>query len=274
MVSAKLGGIGRRVRNLQQLKDEEDWPSKMLATIAEVYLLCKGFQNLEALPHPLQQELLNVAGINFKKGELDYLEGLQDTWFVLGQYEGNDTDDLFYRRTWVYGEQSGQMCLFLDFAYGQNPYTHVWKVGTMFEGELVHYPSSYPMRVFMKSSKAVAAPCYIRGYLTLDEFADAYAIAIAANPWLTIFPVYLERVIPILENGEIFLTDKSQKIKVTTQDNAEWKILALSAGSPIAVFGEWNGTTLTLLSAIDVDRFILLKDDTPLPRPERNWGGW
>ena len=72
MVNAKLGSLARRIRGLHLLVGQKNWHEKVLSEIGEIYLLVKGFQNMEKLPPNLQQELLSVSGINFNWRNLDW----------------------------------------------------------------------------------------------------------------------------------------------------------------------------------------------------------
>ena len=69
---------------------------------------------------------MSVSGINFKKEELAGLEGIKDTWFIIGQTEGTDDSNLFFRRTWIIGKNTQLQGMILDFAWGANPYENNW----------------------------------------------------------------------------------------------------------------------------------------------------
>lgn len=270
MVNAKLGSLARRIRNLETLIGQTDWHEKLLTEIGEIYLLIKGFKNLHKLPPQLQQELLNVAGINFKKEDLLSLSGIKDTWFIIGQTEGNDDANLFYRRTWIVGEKTQRMGLILDFAWGSNPYEHNWKTGTQFLGEIIYYPSAYPLRVLIKNFESTTAPIHITGFENFDALLQKYAAAIGQNPWLNLFPAFLENVIPTYHNKQFLIIDSHQKqLEVLAKDDLGWKMLALSGGKPINIFGQWEGNFFEPFSAVIDSDFFLLQDIKPLPRPNR-----
>jgi len=273
MVDAKLGSLARRIKNLQTLTGQEGWHEKMLRELGEMYLVLKGFRNLEKLQPALQQELLNVAGINYKKEDLLALKGLTDTWFIVGQYEGNDDDNLFYRRSWIYGEQTKKLALILDFAWGSNPYTENWKVGQQFKGEVIFHPSAFPLRVLVKQYEMTAEPFTIYGFSHFSDFSKTFSEAIGQNPWVQIFPAFLENVRAVFHNNHFYLLDEDDlQIPVKELEGIGWKIMALSAGHPINVFGEWDGKIFVPLSASINNQFHLLWDAEPLARPNRSWG--
>ena len=276
LVNAKCGKLARRVRHLPTLFGTPNWHEKMLAEIGEMYLLLKGFKNIQQLPPALQQEMLNQAGINVKKEELAELKGVQDTWLVIGQTEGKDEDtNLFYRRTWIVGEKTLKVALLLEYAWGTNPYETSFKPGNQFRGEVVYYPSSFPLRVGLRSFQTIAEPFLVHGYTNFSTFSKKYAAAVGGNPWLLVFPAILENVIPVFEKGAFYLLDKQQKmLSLKTEETIAWTMLALSGGQPITVFGEFENQLFQPLSAILSDQFIVLKDAKPLPRPKRTWGNF
>lgn len=276
LVNAKCGKLARRVRHLPMLFGTPNWHEKMLAEIGELYLLLKGFKNIQQLPPALQQEMLNQAGINVKKEELIDLKGVQDTWLVIGQTEGKDEDtNLFYRRTWIAGEKTQKIALLLEYAWGTNPYETNFKPGNQFRGEVVYYPSSFPLRVGLRNFQTIAEPFLVNGYVNFSTFSKKYAAAVGGNPWLLVFPAILEEVIPVFEKGAFYLLDKQRKmLLLKTEETIAWTMLALSGGQPITVFGEFENQAFEPLSAILADQFIVLKDAKPLPRPKRTWGNF
>lgn len=275
MVNAKLGSLGRRIRNLSQLIGQKDWHEKLLSEIGDIYLLVKGFKNLEKLPSNLQQELLSVSGINFKKEELAELEGIKDTWFIIGQTEGTDDSNLFFRRTWIIGKNTQLQGMILDFAWGANPYENNWKIGTQFFGEIVFYPSAYPMRVFVKNFEMTISEIVVKGFEDFYGFSNKYAEAVGQNPWLALFPVFLENVIPLYQNEEFFLVDRDKNLlPVLEKEGLGWKMLALSGGQPVHVFGQWDGLKVELFSVVLSGDFHVLQDVQPLKRPKNKWNNW
>ena len=252
MVDSKLGGIGRRIRKFPLLHNSStEWPGRMLAEMAQLYLIVKGFDNLEDLPPILQTELLTVAGVNVKKEELQSLRGVTDDWLVMGVIEGVD-ENLNFRHTWMYGSNSEELAYVLEYSFGDAGYPVTWRVGQAFNGAIVYYPSAYPMRAIVKNQTGqVALFEEPRGYHTLDRFFEVYSKALAKNPWIYDFPCYLEEVVPVMENGKLFIIDQEKKfLEALPKENIAWKLVALSGGNPISIFGEWSGEYLIPLSVI------------------------
>ena len=253
MVDAKLGGAARRIRNFKTLAGKENGFEALLEEMAALYLLAQGFKQLESLPETMQEEILSQLGVNRKKEAVLGQAGTPDTWLAIGQAEGEGEDDnLRYRRTWLLGEKSSRLALLLDFSWGRQGYDTQWVVGSSVQGELVFYPGAYPLRAIFRKHQPSSAPFKGKsGYATIDDFAQAYAQALAANPWLQAFPCLLAEVLPVQEDGQLWLADNAnKKILLSSEGFARWNLLAISGGRPLTAFGEWDGKALLPLSAI------------------------
>ena len=277
MTDAQLGGIGNRVRALANLQTAPDPHAALLAELADIHLLMRAFQQLEDLPPSIQQEVLNQAGINFKKEAVLELNGTEDLWLCCAQNEGSRDESLFWRRTWLYGEQSKQFALLLDFAHGQSPYPDAPRPGQTFRSEVVYFPGTYPQRALMKNIEFVDHPFHLAADPDLETLARRFAESLAANPWNNLLPGWLDAVVPVYQKSQLFLVDRHQcAVPTQSSEAAALRLFALAGGRPLRVFGEWNGHHFTLLTAFDPDyeRLVHLRDHTPLPRPSRGYGNW
>ena len=260
MVDSKIGGVGRKLKAIPLLHGSNTkWPEQILSEFAQLYLMAKGFKKLEQLPELLQSELLTISGINIQKKDLLPQKGVTDEWIVIGLIEGID-DNLNFRRTWLYGGKTQKTVLVLDFSFGDAGYESHWAAGQSFQAELVYYPSSYPIRAIVKENLGnIGFSSQLIGAETLEYFFKDYAKAIAKNPWILDFPCLLESITPQIKNGELILIDKKQKsITAINKGNKGWKLVALSGGHPITVFGEWSGELFIPLSVISEGRIIAL----------------
>ncbi len=207
--------------------------------------------------------------MNRKKEELLRQEGAPGRWLVAGQVEGEGEDDnLRYRRTWLAEERSGRIALLLDFAWGGQGFETNWIVGSAIEGELVFYPGAYPLRALVRKHRPYYQPLEgPEGFSELERFARAYADALAANPWLLSFPCLLSGVRVFREEGIFWLADQEQRvIPLSSGGDAAWKLLSVSAGRSVQLFGEWDGRELGPVSVLADGRVIPLQG--PAPNPE------
>lgn len=262
MVDAKLGGLRSKIESMQLLQSgKTDWVEKMLTQLANLYLVARGFKNLDNLPEPLQEELLSVTGINIKKEEILQLQGVQDEWQVLGQIEGVEDDRLWFRRVWLMGKKTKKHALLLDFSFGDAGFPNHFITGSIVKGEMVFYPFAYELRAQLRTPYEIISEekNALQGFPDFSFFAKKYSEALFSNPWLLDIPVCFENVIPLLKKDKLFLIDQNKKqIEVLDRNQLGWKLLALSGGHPISVFGEWTGSIFVPLSVEAEGRLVEL----------------
>ena len=263
MVDAKIGGLSRRIKSWASLKEKypEDWYERLLAEMGTLYLFTKAFQKAETLPEALQDEILIQAGMSVKKEDLFIQSGSVDDWLVLGQIETAEENNLTSRRVWLIGCASGKIVMVLDFSFGNIGFPSAWLNGYAYRAEVVYYPAAFALRVAVKTVEQTKPFSQIVGFQSCTQFLEAFSTVAAQNPWIETFPVLLAQVIPVFYEKEFYLVDNDKKqLKITTNKNSEkgWQLMALSGGKPLAVFGEWQGESLTILSLFANGRFIVL----------------
>ncbi len=261
MVDTQLSAVGPKIRSLQLLPTTlDDWPEALLQELASLYLLVTGFKQLDQLPELLREQILRVAGITDKKSDILSQTGLMDQWGVIGSFEGVNLDNIAYRKTWLLGRQSKKYALILDYSFNNTGYDQHWQTGHIYSGELVYYPGSYPLRALIKLPDPTGESIEsLKGAKTINDFLEIHAKALADNPWLSDFPVCLQNVIPVRTSDGLVLVDAEKKyVSALTRPEETWQLLALSAGHPLTVFGEWTGDALLPLSAVMDGRFIVL----------------
>ncbi|HFB99958.1 MAG TPA: hypothetical protein ENJ53_04055 [Phaeodactylibacter sp.] len=260
MVDAKLGGIGKRIKSMQLLQGGNiNWVDKMLSQMTDLYMVAKGFKNLENLPLVLQQELLAVAGINIRKEEVLMQEEVKDEWVVMGQIEGVE-DNLNFRRVWLFGKKTKRNALILDFVFGGGGFPNHFPTGSLLKAGLHFYPSASPLRAVVNLPFEISnTPQLLTGFADFKKFAIAYSKVLFANPWLLDYPVCFENVIPVRKKNLFFILDKNKKqLEVLDRNEIGWKLLALSGGYPIKIFGEWTGDIFIPMSAEAEGRLVEL----------------
>ena len=264
MVDAKLGTLARRIRQLPLLMQHDDWPSRLLQALGEIYLLVKAFQKLPALPAALQDDLLALAGVNFKKEAILATKGVTDLWLVAGQFFAEEESNLQSRRTWLIGQHSGKMAMLLDFSWGHAGYDAEWCLGSILEGEVVFYPSAKPLRALVKShQERNDQPFHFpEGYANFETLEREWAAALGAQPWVWPWPVILDRVIPVHNNGNFLLVDEMHRaLAVCCSEQNGWQLVAASTGRPLRIFGQWEGEAFRPLSMVSGAGIHFLKDD-------------
>jgi hypothetical protein len=263
MADASMTGLSRTLRLLGQIpSSSSDWAEKTAAVLAGCYLAVRAFRKRDSFPETLLFDLQNFIGINTKKEEvLTSGERVNDIWAVVGQIEEALENNLKARRTWFLGGKTGRYAFLLDFKFGSDDFPPGFAPGEIRQGILAFYPSAFPQRT-LAPDNLVFVPKKIEklpGFADFDTFAQAYAVAVAAQPFLQIFPAAFSEVIPQARGGRFFLIDKNEKsLPLNVAENDGWRLLALSGGHPAGVFGEWDGSAFKPLSAAAEGRFVAI----------------
>src|SRR5690606_3806528 len=262
MVDSKLGGLAKRLRQVPALLQLPDWETRLAAELGALFLFVRSFKKIETLKPAMQCELLQIAGVNLKKEEVLKQSGVWDDWLVLSQVTGTE-ENLNFRRVWLWGQTSLRPALLLDYSFGDAGFDTRWQTAIAFEGEVVFYPGTFPLRALVKTievqNKPVAEP---EGFSSFPDFLKAYAEALSQNPWLGQFPAVLKNVIPAVRQHQWYLLDhaRDRQLLLQTEAMTGWKLLALSGGNPLTVFGEWDGFVFLPLSVWAEGRLVEVCD--------------
>jgi hypothetical protein len=150
MVDAQAPGLAGMVRSLERINYFGDnWQSLALQQLVKLYLVVQGFKRIDSLPQSLQAEIRSLIGWTLKAEELKANTGLIDQWLVLGR-QTEQEGDLTVQRNWLYGVNSRQFALILNFAYRTQTIDVSLVPGTAMEAELVYYPGNLSLRAVLK----------------------------------------------------------------------------------------------------------------------------
>ncbi len=261
MVDAKLSGLGRKIREMALIQDSgSQWPSQMLEELSNLFLITKGFDKIEQLPSNLQKEILSLVGVNTPKDDLLEQKGIEDIWKVVGQFEHLNIDNAVVRRTWFLGEQTQKYALILEYDYNNFGFPFHWPIGRIFKGEMIYYPSLIPLRAIIRNHEITENIIQeIEGYTDISTFLQHYKNQINQNPWIIDYPIALSEVYPIYQQKQFFIVDQQEHaLPLLHKENNGWKIMALSGGQKIDIFGEWTGEKINPLGIVAQNRFIAL----------------
>jgi hypothetical protein len=232
----------------------------MLTKVSSLFLLLKAFERIETLSAPTQADVRTAIGWSVKEDELPQENTVADEWLVLGQRTTGE-EGLRVRRTWLWGQRSARGALILEFAVAGQHFAVDLMPGTSLEAELIFYPSNYPLRAAVhKRVNTARSAKEISGYATVDQMLLAHAEVLALNPWLEAMPAPVEAVVPVHRNEKWFARDtKGRLLSLRCDAVSGWKLIALSGGYPITIFGEWNGHSLLPIAVWADGRRVELK---------------
>lgn len=251
MVDAQAQGLAARARELGAIPGTgPEWPVRLLEECALLHLLAQGWLHRDRLPEG------PAAAVRSRIGLPTSADGppVRDRWLVLAQYDSADAR-LTTRRIWLYGTDSRRTALLLSYgAAGRAPELAL-PVGLTLDAELSAYPGTGQSRAALGERFAAPAPTTGRPPGTTTTRAAArYGDALRDDPWLDSVPVTLDRVVPAPDGDSWQLADADEDAALPLTAAARsrsglWRLVALSGGAPVTVFGECGHQGFTPLAA-------------------------
>ncbi|MER5848576.1 SWIM zinc finger family protein [Streptomyces sp. NPDC002012] len=255
MVDAQAPGLAARVRELGSIPASgPGWPVRLLEECALLHLLDSAWLGIDRLPEPLAATVRTRVGLTAPAGGAP----IRDHWLALAQYDTPD-GKIVTRRIWLYGRDSGRTALLLSFgAAGRTPGLAL-PVGVTIDAEITLHPGAGRLRAELGGQFGVPSPTGTPppgG--TAAAAIGAYGDALLDDPWLDAWPVTLREVIPVPSGDGWQLVDAAGDAALPVAPAALsrpglWKLVALSGGSPITVFGECGHRGFDPLAAWSTD---------------------
>ncbi|MER7092076.1 hypothetical protein ACH4UX_32100 [Streptomyces althioticus] len=253
MVDAQAPGLAGRVRDLGALASAGaggDAPVRLLEECALLHLLARAWLRRDRLPEPLAATVRSRVGLTASP------EGpaIRDDWLVLAQYDTSD-GRLTTRRIWLHGTASGHTALLLSYGAAGRAPDLTLPAGLAVDAELTPYPGAGQPRMALTERFGVPVPTTVRPPGTTTSGALArYGAALRDDPWRESVPVTLDRVEPVPDGDGWQLADVDEDHALPVGAAARsrpglWRLVALSGGAPVRVFGECGPRGFTPLAA-------------------------
>ncbi|GKQ34387.1 hypothetical protein ALMP_09370 [Streptomyces sp. A012304] len=251
MVDAQAPGLASRVRELGAIPSSgPGWPVRLLEECALLHLLDQGWLRREQLPEALAATVRTRVGLPASPSG----PPLRDDWLVLAQYDTADAK-LTTRRIWLHGAHSRRTALVLSYGAAGRAPDLTLPVGLALDAEVAAYPGAGQRRAALGEQFAPPAPTGVRPPgVTTTEAAARYGEALRDDPWLDSVPVTLDDVIPTPDGTAWQLADAAGNTALPLAPAATarpglWRLVALSGGAPVKVFGECGHRGFTPLTA-------------------------
>lgn len=248
MVDAQAPGLAEMVRQIPaSLASGAGWEVRSLDALGRLHLLLCAAEHINELPLDFAQDVRTALGFTQAKEDALAATGVQDRWAVVGQ-STELQDKLTVRRTWLIGKKSAKRALVLDFSVASQPLDATLVSGVEFDAELSFYPSRSPLRAVIKSRGES-----LRFGSDLGKAADAmlesglrrYAESLAANPWLSRWPIVLANA-SVARLGDAWHIADSQGQSVPLHPSFAtkmrfWRLVSVGGGKPMTMTMEWDG---------------------------------
>ncbi|MER7946165.1 SWIM zinc finger family protein [Streptomyces sp. NPDC096079] len=251
MVDAQAPGLAGRVRELGAIPGSgPGWPVRLLEECALTHLLDRAWLAVDRLPAPFATTVRTRVGLTSPADGAP----VRDQWLVLAQYDAADAR-LTTRRIWLHGTTTGRTALLLSFGAAGRAPGLAFPVGALLDGELTPHTGAGQMRAepgeHLVPVEGPAAPP-LGG--PVGAALDAYGRALSEDPWLESWPVTLSAVVPARAEYGWQLADADGREAVPLTPTAQsrpglWRLVALSGGAPVTVFGECGYRGFTPLAA-------------------------
>jgi hypothetical protein len=254
LVDAQASGAARLVRQMATIPASGDgWPERLLDRMARLHLLLEAYSRIDSLPPDLAADVRAGLGWTTTQEMLLELDGVRDQWAIVGRRLTED-DRLRVQRTWLWGREMRRGALVLHFAPAgavrseTKPIDPTFVPGTAFDGTLVFFPSAAPVRAIVKERTAAVDWPNDIGYTDVSDALAAAAAADARMPWVEGHPILLREATPTTLTPIQVRDATGRSMALSTRFRDRWRLLAVSGGSAVPLFGEWDGDALTPLT--------------------------
>ncbi|QNP70679.1 SWIM zinc finger family protein [Streptomyces roseirectus] len=249
MVDAQAPGLAARVRELGAIPASgPGWPARLLEECALLHLLNQAWLHRDGLPEDLASAVRTHIGLPTTPTGPPLL----DDWLVLARYDTSD-GRLTTRRIWLHGATSARTALVLSYGPAGRAPELALPVGRSVRARVTPYPVG--PRVALGDLLTDPAPTSVRPPgISPAEATARYGTALRTDPWLNSVPVTLDDVVPTPAGDTWQLVDTESKTALPLTPAALsrpglWRLIALSGGGPVKVFGECGHRGFTPLTA-------------------------
>jgi hypothetical protein len=244
MVDAQAPGLASALRALSAIPATGDgWPGRLLAEYAQLHLLARAWDRIDALPPGLAAVVRSRVGYTTSREDVLASPAVSDWWQVLAVRELPD-EPIPARRIWLRGRDTGRFALLLSFAAGPSGSYRgtpdaLLLPGTELDADVHYYPPQPPLRAVIGQRRTPATPSRRpEGAVGIAAVLDDWAAALAADPWLTTWPVLLNGT-PSVGDSWHLAGPSGAAVPLLGQESL-WTLLAVSGGDPVTVAGEWR----------------------------------
>jgi hypothetical protein len=244
MVDAQVPGVANVLRRLAELPGSRpDWPARLLAEYGLLHLLATAHSRLAALPSGLAAVVRSRVGYTTTRTEVLTRPPVTDRWHVLAVRDLPD-EPIPARRIWLRGRGTGRFASLLLFApngifriYADAALTP----GTQVHGDLHFYPGQPPLRALVGMRRAAPEPAPAPAPAgDAAALLATWAAALAQDPWLSTWPALVSGTVTLTADRWHLVDPTGTALPLLSEGVNLWSLLAVSAGTPVTVAGEWT----------------------------------
>jgi len=244
MVDAQVPGVATVLRRLAELTGSDPgWPDRLLAEYGLLHLLATAHSRLAELPSGLAAVVRSRVGYTTARADVLTRPPVTDRWHVLAVRDLRD-EPIPARRIWLHGRGTGRFASLLLFApsgifriYADAALTP----GTQVDADLHFYPGQPPLRALVGMRRAGPEPAPAPAPAgDAAALLATWAAALSQDPWLTIWPALVSGTVTLTADRWHLVDHTGTALPLLSEDVSLWSLLAVSAGTPVTVAGEWT----------------------------------
>ena len=243
MVDAQAPGVAAVLRRLADLPASgPGWPGRLLAEYGLLHMLATAHSRLAELPGGLAAVVRSRVGYTTARADVLARPPVTDRWHILAVRDLPD-DPVPARRIWLRGSGTGRFASLVLFA--PNGIFRDYANAALTPGSQVHadlhfYPGQPPLRALTGTRRAAPGPAPAPPPAgDAAALLTQWAAALAQDPWLTAWPALLSGTVT-LTGDHWHLVDHEGTGVPLLDEGGLWPLLAVSAGTPVTVAGEWT----------------------------------
>jgi len=237
MIDAQAPGLAAQIKSLGELNFyTEGWQTRCLDGLLKIYLVIKGYKNIDTLSTELQQDIKSLIGFPQNLDELKAQPGVSDQWFVLAK-QVSEEEQLMVERNWLYGLDSRRYALILQFYVRSQSPAMSLTPGLLTDATLVFYHSAFPLRALVKEQRSTKKPAHPpEGYSSWTAVLDNATAGNSRYPFADDWPCIVRELKPVGFNNEWWLQDaEKNSMPISRNYGAIWNLLAFSGGKPVQI---------------------------------------
>lgn len=249
LVDAQAPGAAGAVRRLAGAAVDGS-PDRLLTELALLRLLVAGHDRLAELPADLAATVRTRIGYPVNADDVLASPPVRDRWQVVAVHDEVD-ETLTVRRVWLRGTQLGRPALVLTFTPAGQSVPADLVLGTVVDADLCYYPGATRLRALVAHRHAPAETSTTAvGGLRIEASLREYAAALAGDPWLDRWPMWLAGVTPVrTDSGWFVVDDAGAGLALAATAEEPWRLVAVAGGRPVGLAGEWTPAGLRPLAA-------------------------
>lgn len=266
MVDAQAPALGDVLANGIALVGKVDnWPSRLMQQMGRLQLCIEAVRHREMLSPDLLADLQAALGWAIEAATATTKgKKIEDVWLVIGSVTEDRNGRMIERRTWLYGINSGQRALVLEYTMPDRGFERVWEVATAFVGEMAFYQSAAPLRAvpFGALETCDAPPFEMWPAFDMEQEWMAHAKQLSSNPFTFLMPLIFADVMVTHKQGAWWLHPSGEGVrpalKMVVSDSIGWDLLSASIERGIKLAGEWDGELFRPTLAVGSDGFLTI----------------